>query len=164
MNTKYEIIKEDFLDIDDHLRVYRIKAITNFSFIQAGDIGGYIEKEGNLSVYGDAWVYGNASVYGDARVSGDNILHFIGLQYPITATAKNIVIGCNIKNHLEWIQTDKEEAESMGLKSENYDFYYSMIVIMTKKLFGLDNKTTNKQLIAFLKKEYLKQQEVSNNV
>ena len=48
-----------------------------------GQVGGYIEHEGNLSqvggawvygnarVYGDAWVYGNARVYGDARVGGD---------------------------------------------------------------------------------------------
>jgi carbonic anhydrase/acetyltransferase-like protein (isoleucine patch superfamily) len=49
--------------------------------ISDGEVGGWIEKESNLSmfgnawvsdnawVYGDAWVYGNARVYGDARVS-----------------------------------------------------------------------------------------------
>lgn len=34
-------------------------------------MGGYIEKEENLSQSGDAWVYGNAKVYGDAWVSGN---------------------------------------------------------------------------------------------
>ena len=38
--------------------------------VKAGDVGGYIEKESNLSQYGDAWVSGNACVSGDARVSG----------------------------------------------------------------------------------------------
>ena len=57
--------------------LYRIEAtkeITKFG-VKVGDLGGYIEKEENLS--GDAWVscdakvYGNACVYGDALVSGD---------------------------------------------------------------------------------------------
>ena len=51
--------------------------------ITAGDLGGWIEKEENLSqygdaqvcdnakVFGDAMVYGNAMVYGDALVCGD---------------------------------------------------------------------------------------------
>jgi hypothetical protein len=39
--------------------------------VKAGDIGGFIESEKNLSLTGDAWVYGNARVYGDAQVRGD---------------------------------------------------------------------------------------------
>ena len=35
-----------------------------------GEVGGWIEKETNLSVSGNAWVSGNAQVYGDARVYG----------------------------------------------------------------------------------------------
>ena len=34
-------------------------------------IGGWLEKESNLSHEGDAWVSGDAWVYGDARVSGN---------------------------------------------------------------------------------------------
>ena len=51
--------------------LYRIEAtkeITKFG-VKVGDLGGYIEKENNLS--GDAWVSGNALVSGDAWVSGD---------------------------------------------------------------------------------------------
>ena len=57
--------------------LHRIKAIVDFCCIKAGEIGGWIETEDNLSQYGDSWVYcnaqvyGNAWVYGDARVSGD---------------------------------------------------------------------------------------------
>lgn len=36
-----------------------------------GEIGGWIERERNLSHYGDARVSGDARVYGHARVSGD---------------------------------------------------------------------------------------------
>ena len=39
--------------------------------MKKGDLGGWIEKEKNLSREDNCWVYGNAWVYGDARVSGD---------------------------------------------------------------------------------------------
>ena len=64
-------------------KLFRIKALISFGDVSAGDLGGYVEKEENLShdgnawvyggakVYGDACVFGNAEVYGNARVSGD---------------------------------------------------------------------------------------------
>jgi carbonic anhydrase/acetyltransferase-like protein (isoleucine patch superfamily) len=39
--------------------------------VASGDLGGYIEKETNLSHYGNAWVSGNARVYENAMVSGN---------------------------------------------------------------------------------------------
>ena len=40
--------------------LHRIRAILDFGDVKAGDIGGWVEKESNLSHEGDAWVYGNA--------------------------------------------------------------------------------------------------------
>ena len=37
-------------------------------FVRAGDLGGLVESERNLSQEGDAWVSGKALVYGDAKV------------------------------------------------------------------------------------------------
>ena len=57
--------------------LHRIEALKDFGSVKAGDKGGWIEKEDNLSQEGDcwvadeAWVYGNARVYGDARVFGN---------------------------------------------------------------------------------------------
>ena len=42
--------------------LFRIKALTTFANVCEGDLGGYIEKEDNLSQVGNAWVYGNARV------------------------------------------------------------------------------------------------------
>ena len=65
------------------ITLYKIQATASFGSVDKGELGGWIEKEANLSqegnawvsgnawVYGDARVYGNAWVYGDARVSGD---------------------------------------------------------------------------------------------
>ena len=46
--------------------LYRIKALIDFGDVKAGDFGGYVEKEENLSQYGSAWVSDNARVSGDA--------------------------------------------------------------------------------------------------
>ena len=51
--------------------LHRIQAITSFANVVAGELGGWIEKEENLSHKGGAWVCGNACVYGNARVCGD---------------------------------------------------------------------------------------------
>lgn len=51
--------------------LYRIKALKDFAFVEAGDLGGFIEKEENLSQEGSAWVYDNACVYENARVYGN---------------------------------------------------------------------------------------------
>lgn len=50
-------------------KFYQVKALISFGSVRAGDLGGYIEKENNLSQEGDAWVYDNAIVYGNAIVS-----------------------------------------------------------------------------------------------
>ena len=52
-------------------KLFQIKALISFGDVKAGELGGYIEKEENLSQTGDAWVFDNARVSGDARVSGN---------------------------------------------------------------------------------------------
>lgn len=48
--------------------LHRIKAVRDFGNVYAGDLGGWIEKERNLSHYDNSWVYSNAQVYDDAWV------------------------------------------------------------------------------------------------
>ena len=49
--------------------LHRIKALKNFgNNVKAGDLGGWVESEDNLSQVGDCWVYGEANVYGCAKV------------------------------------------------------------------------------------------------
>ena len=52
------------------IKLFRIKALISFGDVEAGELGGFIKKEENLSQDGDAWVYGDAKVYGDAWVYG----------------------------------------------------------------------------------------------
>ena len=65
---KYELTSDTKI-VFGHI-LYRIKALSSFGCVSAGDLGGFLESEKNLSQNGNAWVSGNARVYGNARVSG----------------------------------------------------------------------------------------------
>ena len=67
---KFKLTSEFIVDISG-VKLFRIKALIEFGNVKAGDLGGYIEKEENLSHMGNAWVSGNARVSGDARVFGN---------------------------------------------------------------------------------------------
>jgi len=53
---------------------FRIRALKDFEkkvSVKKGDLGGWVEKEENLSQEGNAWVSGNARVSGNAWVFGN---------------------------------------------------------------------------------------------
>lgn len=63
---KYELTEETkyFFGV----KLFRIRALISFSDIKKGELGGFVQKEGNLSQSGNAWVYGDARIYGDAYI------------------------------------------------------------------------------------------------
>lgn len=71
---KYEFTGEEKV-FDSHT-LHRIRAVRDFGVVKAGDLGGWIECEENLSHDGYAWVFGegqvedNACVTSGARVGG----------------------------------------------------------------------------------------------
>ena len=84
MEQKYRLTDET---INHNGRtLYRIEALTDRknayvtgSGVQAGDLGGYIEREENLQ--GNAWVDDNAKVYGDAIMTDDAVVSGIAEVY-----------------------------------------------------------------------------------
>lgn len=70
MNKKYELTDET-IEILGHV-LHRIKALTKFGWVNKGELGGYIEKEENLSQYCKCWISDKAMVYEDARVYGNS--------------------------------------------------------------------------------------------
>ena len=69
MNNKYEFTDET-IEINGHI-LHRIIALKDFGDIKKSDLGGWIEKEENLSQKDNCWVGGEAKVYNDARVCED---------------------------------------------------------------------------------------------
>lgn len=76
MGKKYELLKDQTVFFDG-VTLYRIRALRDIPWrcVNAGDLGGWVASERNLSQRGDAWVYGDAKVSGDARVFGDAQVH-----------------------------------------------------------------------------------------
>ena len=62
---KFELTTETKINIFGK-KLFRIKALISFGPISAGEKGGWVEKEENLSQSGNAWVFGNAEVYDNA--------------------------------------------------------------------------------------------------
>ena len=67
---KYELLQDQTIEWCGRT-LCRIRALRDFGDVHAGDVGGYIECERNLSQDGNAWVYDDARVCGDAWVSGN---------------------------------------------------------------------------------------------
>ena len=66
---KYEITNETIHVCGKTL--YRIKSLIDFGDVTQGTLGGFIEKETNLSHGNDAWVYDDAKVYDNAMIYGN---------------------------------------------------------------------------------------------
>lgn len=119
-NKKYEftgVTKETWAGI-----LHQIRAIRDFGNVKAGDIGGWIEKEENLSHDGDCWVYENAEVFGDAEVYENakvtTTVNTFGnaFIYKITVTDKHIKIGCQQHLKNEWKDFEDREIIKMNGK------------------------------------------------
>ena len=67
---KFELTTE-FITNAFGKKLFRIKALVEFGDVKAGELGGYVEKEGNVSQDDNAWVSGDAEVFGNAKVSGN---------------------------------------------------------------------------------------------
>lgn len=67
MMKKYEFTGETKMWLGREL--HRIRAVRDFGDVKCGTLGGWIEKEDNLSHNGSCFVYGNAEVYDSADIS-----------------------------------------------------------------------------------------------
>jgi len=75
---KFELVRNEVYAKDGHA-LFRIRALKTFKniyddIIEAGEIGGYVEKEDNLSQEGSCWIYDDAMVYHDAFVQDDALI------------------------------------------------------------------------------------------
>ena len=124
MNNKYEFTG-DTLVADDGAVLHRIKALVSLADVDAGDLGGWIEKEENLDSSGDAWLHGDAQVYGNARVSGDaqvsgNAWGVSPLQvqpskyYINMVNATELRIGCQVHTIAWWLENNERHAAETG--------------------------------------------------
>ena len=91
---KFELTSECIVKFGRTL--YRIRALVAFGDVKEGELGGFLEKEENLSQDGNAWVRGsaivseNATVRGNAIVSGNATVRGYAIVFK---TSHYLVIG-----------------------------------------------------------------------
>lgn len=131
---KYAFFGEEKVFYGRTLR--RIKALRDIESyaVKAGDLGGWIESEKNLSHEGNAWVSGNAWVYGDARVLDGkwewSPLYIQGSRYALyMATPNKVGVGCKILTFAGWHRGWRKIAERFGLaeaEQREYIAYFNL--------------------------------------
>jgi len=99
--------------------LYQIQALKDFGNVGKGELGGWIEKEQNLSQSGDAWVSDNAVVYDNAKVYGNAVVR----GYDATTSNSNLpdilstlpkevtsitISGKTYKLETKWVLQDKQ--------------------------------------------------------
>lgn len=52
---KKYILTNHTCQVEGHT-LYRIRALKDFAGVRAGELGGYVEQEHNLSQYGNCWI------------------------------------------------------------------------------------------------------------
>jgi len=97
------------------ITLYRIKALKDFGDVKKGDLGGWIEKEENLSQENFCWVSGDARVFGNAWAT-KKVINLIGLGYVVTITDNYMQIGCENHPFEYWLNLKKEDILKMDGK------------------------------------------------
>ena len=152
MGKKFELTDKFIINVFG-IKLFQIKCTKSFKYAQKGDLGGYVEKEGNLDQENDAWVSGNAQVYGNAQVSGNarvsgdaNIKNnnehcgFDGFgscnrhTHAYLTKEKKVEITCGcFRGSIEEFEKKVEETHSGTI----YEKQYKAIINVIKIKFGL---------------------------
>nr|DAS66495.1 MAG TPA: Putative transferase, nesg, ydcK, Structural Genomics.38A [Bacteriophage sp.] len=98
MDKKYKILKDQAITMDGST-IYRIKALKNFGDVEAGDMGGFVEKEENLSHDGPCWIYDDAMVYHNAKVRDNAIVRGYAHVYNESQVLHNAIIEGHSRVH-----------------------------------------------------------------
>ncbi|WP_375616697.1 hypothetical protein [Bartonella sp. AP58NXGY] len=77
--------------------LYRIKALKDFSDVKAGDLGGFVEKEDNLSHDGNCWVYDDACIYNNAYVSDNATVFNYARVFDNAVVSDNVYVCYSVK-------------------------------------------------------------------
>lgn len=95
-SKKYEIL----LDTKTYFKgrvLYRIRALKDFADVKAGDLGGYIQRERNLSQEGNCWVYDDAKVHNGAQVYDNAKVYGSAIVCGFAEIYDNAEVGDNAK-------------------------------------------------------------------
>ena len=119
-------------------KLFRIKALIDFGDVKAGELGGYVEKEGNVSQDDNAWVSGNAGVSGKADYA---LIQGFGTEFRCTTfyrgKNKKIMVNCGcFHGDLEQFREQVKETRSGKIEKE-----YLMIADLMEYHFASEDSS-----------------------
>ena len=90
---KYQLTEETQNYLGNTL--YRIQALKDFGDVKAGDKGGWVESERNLSQDGNCWIYDDSIAFGNSHVIGNAKILNDSEIFEFACVAGNAVIDRN---------------------------------------------------------------------
>lgn len=97
MEKKYEILENIFIQPEEGVKLYRIRALRDIGMVKKGQLGGFIEREYNLSQDGESWVGGNAWVSMNAQVRDNAIVSGDAIVFGRAKISDNAIVTDNAK-------------------------------------------------------------------
>lgn len=139
--NKYKI-RTDISKKLGSLTLYRIEALRDFWQIKKGDLGGWIEKEDNLSQRGNCWVYKEAAVFQNAHVTGNAIVSGHAKVFGHAMVTDNVIVcghaqifGCAILQNDVSVY-DKAKIHGNAKISNNAQIYNNVDVYDNAYVYG----------------------------
>ena len=138
MEKKFELT-DKFVINAFGIGLFQIKCTKSFKYANEGDLGGYVEKEDNLSQSGDAWVSGDADIENDNEHCGFDGFGSCNRHthaYMTKEKKVEIICGC-FRGSIEEFEKKVEETHSGTV----YEKQYKSIINVIKIKFGLTDFT-----------------------
>ena len=102
------------------ITLFQIQALKDFGDVKKGDLGGWIEKENNLSQEGNCWVSGDAKVYGNAKVSDNAIVSGNAKVYGDAKVFGEANVVCEKKDIFDDFDVLSDDIEEVVIKGVRY--------------------------------------------
>ena len=126
---KYELIKESKIMFEGR-DIYRIRALKDFNNVKAGDIGGWVCSEDNLSQEGDCWIYDKAKCLDKAKMYNE------AKMYDNAVMLNNSIMYDNSKMFNKAKMFDKSIMCNNAEMCGNATMYDSSIMYDNSKMFN----------------------------
>lgn len=97
MEKKYRLTDET-IEFNG-VKLHRIEALKDFGCVYKGDKGGFVQREENLSQFGNCWIFEDAKVFNDAYVSRNAICMGNSMIYENARITDNALISFSSKVH-----------------------------------------------------------------
>lgn len=133
-NRKYELtnITMEFAG----RTLYRIRALKDFSDVKAGELGGWVSNEYNLSQYGNCWIYDNAKAMDRSRMYGDSAMYDYSKMYNYSAMYDSSEMYGNSAMHNNSEMHDNSKMFNNSKKYDDSIMFGNSVMLDYSSMYG----------------------------